>query len=172
MSIIKSLLTTKEYLEVSKRLIIGLLTLGISIIMISSCVKMYTTAEHGIQMNETVINEIVIGKTTRSELFKLLGTPHSIFQGQAEFTEGYSIHSINEYYSHEQNRYLSSIDEGHYAFLYRFGKTSSKSTAVFVVLISSRNTHIKIRSDELLILIDKKTNIVDDVAYRKDTSGS
>jgi hypothetical protein len=101
MIIIQSLLTTKKSLQISRGLIIGLLTFGISIIIISGCVKMNSTAYHGIPINETAINEIVIGKTTRSEVFKLLGTPHSIFQGQAEFTEGYTIASIDQNEEHD-----------------------------------------------------------------------
>ena len=168
MIILKSLLFTRKSSEISHDLILWFLTLGISILMIVGCVQMTrtSTSEHGLPINETRINEIVIGKTTRSDLFKLLGTPHSIFQGQTEFVEGYSIPAINQYYSHVQNRYLSSLDERHYAFLYRFGKTSSISTCI----LSSTNSKIKIRSDEFLLLIDKKTNIVDDVAYRKETS--
>ena len=46
--------------------------------------KIDMTAEVGNPIDENAVQEITIGETTRSEVFALLGTPHSIFQDQAE----------------------------------------------------------------------------------------
>lgn len=149
-----------------KILLFESLLLFIVLFSLSGCFKYNMTVERGAPLNDEAIKEIVIGKTTRSDIFKLLGTPHSIFHNQAEFTEGYSIMG----YSTVQNRYLSSLDENHYAFLYRFGKASSKTTRGVAVVVNVANTQVKIASNELLLLINKETDIVDDVSYRKEAS--
>lgn len=152
--------------------IYGLIALSIFVIVSGGCAtaRLDMKAEHGSPIDEDKLNSIVIGKTTRSDVFKLLGTPHSMFQGQAEFQEGYVVFSLGQFYSHNQNRYLSSLDDQHYALLYRYGTTSSKSTLTYIMLNTSSNTRIRIRNDELLILFDKATDVVSDIAYLKETS--
>jgi hypothetical protein len=41
--------------------------------------------ETGTRLDESKIGQIVIGKTTRQEVFRMFGPPHSIFTGQVEF---------------------------------------------------------------------------------------
>ena len=133
------------------------------ILIINGCVSISTTAEIGEPLDVKAIQKIVIGETTKSDIFKTMGTPHSIFQNQAEFTESYSIQG----YSTVQNRQLSAIDDNHYAFLYRFTLSSSITEETNTVFVKIKDTTIRIRTNELLLLFDKRTNIVDDVAYRK-----
>jgi hypothetical protein len=135
----------------------------LSISIVVGCASMKMTAEVGDKIDEDAVQQMVIGKTTRSDVFALLGTPHSIFENQAEFTEGYSVMG----FSTVQNRYLSSLGDDRYALLYRFAETSSKSTLGYVVFVSFWDTQIKVGSDELLLLFSKDTDILEDVAYRK-----
>lgn len=167
MGVLKLLLYAKESIEARKMWLARLCAI---IVMTSSCA--YSThdisVKKGIPIDQSAINQIVIGKTTRSDVFKLLGTPHSIFHGQVEvgFVEGEAV----PYYSYIENRPLSSIDDKHYALLYRFGKLSAKSTSKTITIVHYRNTQVSIKSNELLLFINKETDIVDDVAYRKETS--
>jgi hypothetical protein len=130
---------------------------SMAFILSAGCVRS-VTAETGMEIDPEKVFEIKIGETTRSQVFQLLGMPHSIFQGQAEFTE---IHDLGEWYAHGSSRYLSSIDDDHIALLYRFSRASSKTT----VKICSSKTKIKINADELLLLVDKKSSVVTEVAY-------
>jgi len=138
----------------------------IILVLTSSCYYHFTsTAEVGAPIDQDTVNQIVIGKTTKSEIFKLFGTPHSIFQGQVEFLKA----EMTGFYSQVENRFLTSLDEKHYAMFYRFGKSSGKFTLASIFVITRGDTQVKIRSDELLLLFNKETNIVEDVAYRKQT---
>jgi hypothetical protein len=109
--------------------------------------------EEGKTIDAAKVKQIVIGMTTRGEVYELLGTPHSQFQGQVELKEG----SLQGLFSHIQNRYLSSLDDEHYAMLYRFTTTRGKITAGTAIVLGYSNQQYTIQSDELLILFDKKT---------------
>ena len=60
-------------------------------------------------------------ETSQLPMFRLLGTPHSMFQGQAEFREavgagqagplGSALHA--NFWLHAGNRYLSNLDDQH-----------------------------------------------------------
>jgi hypothetical protein len=124
------------------------------------------TLKRGVPLDQNAIQRIEIGKSTRSEVFKLMGTPHSMFQGQVELKQ--AQFTGMGFYRHLENRFLTTLDDEHYAMLYRFDKSSTKSTIVLVVDF----TNISIQTDELLLLLNRKTDVVDDVAYRKETSES
>jgi len=129
-----------------------------------------TTVEKGKPLDQAAISRIVIGQTTRSDVFALLGTPHSVFEGQVEFREDQGVgFDPHLFYSYKDNRYLSSIDGQHYAMLYRFGKASGTTVVLAPVVVTYRGADARINTDELLLLVDKTTNVVDDVAYRQDT---
>lgn len=134
---------------------------AVALTMSVACSYSRLNVQSGRPLDEQAIKRIVIGQTTRSDVFNLLGTPHSMFQGQVEFREA----QLLPLYLHNENRYLSSIDDVHYAVFYRFSKSLSTSTLVVVV----SNSAVRIMSDELLLLLNRNTNVVDDVAYRKDT---
>jgi hypothetical protein len=135
-------------------------------VLVSGCILFGGGSTEGIPIDPTKVDQIVIGKTTRSEVYKLFGTPHSQFQGRAEFIQG----SLRGYFSHTENRILESIDENHYAMLYQSTSTEQKSFTGILAVVGIQKTTIAIHSDELLLLLDKKTNIVTDVAYRKPES--
>jgi len=119
--------------------------------------------EEGKPIDEAKVNQIIIGKTKRSDIYQLLGTPHSQFQGQVELKEG----SLRGFFSHTENRYLSSLDDNHYAMLYQFTTLKVRIAGGFAIVVAFRNTEGTIKSDELLLLLEKGTDIVVDVAYRK-----
>lgn len=139
---------------------------SIIIVMISGCGSYSNvTVNKGRPIDENKIKQIVLGKTTRSDVFDLLGTPHSMFQGQVEFKNAELI----GLYLHVENRYLTSLDDRHYAMLYRFSKSLSETIGIFTIVIVTRDTQISLKLDELLVLINIESNIVEDVAYRKET---
>jgi hypothetical protein len=122
-----------------------------------------TTIEEGRPIDEAKVKQIVIGQTKRRDVYELFGPPHSQFQGQVEFKEG----SLRGFFSHIENRYLSSLDDRHYAMLYRFVTSKAEFTGGTAVVVTLANTKGTIKSDELLLLLEKETDMVVDVAYRK-----
>ena len=130
--------------------------------MNGGCVRYETgSVEVGRPISAGDVRQIEIGKTTRSDVFKLLGTPHSIFEGTAQFLENRSM----TFYSHSANRYLTSINPWHYAMLYRFARDAYSHRFMVV----SGRTSVQIKTDELLLLVNKDTNVVEDLAYRPET---
>lgn len=129
----------------------------------AGCGTTNMSVEAGNRIDESALRKMIIGKTTRSDVFALLGPPHSIFENQSEFVESHSIMG----YSTVQNRYLSSLDDEHYALLYRSSKASSKSTQGFALVVYFKDTQTKISSSEVLLLFNKETDILDDIAYSK-----
>ena len=140
-----------------------LLWIAVLLTSMSGCVVMSGKIEEGKQIDEAKVNQIVIGKSRRSDVYKLFGTPHSQFRGQVEFIEG----RVGVFFSHVGNRYLSSLDDNHYAMLYRFTTSQVGIVMGSIVVVMFQNVKETIKSDELLLLLDKETNIVVDVAYRK-----
>lgn len=129
---------------------------------VSGCVYYGThTAEKGRPLSTEAVHQIIIGKTTRTDILKTFGPPHSIFQGQGELLTAERI----GWYRYVETRLVSSIDEQHYAMLYRFGTSSASSLVVLVAGTSQAS----IQADELLIFLNKASNVVSDVAYRNDT---
>jgi hypothetical protein len=123
-----------------------------------------TVVERGAPIDSEALSKIQIGKTTRSEIFSLLGSPNSIIDGQSTLWSGELIN----YYGYIESREISSLDDKHYAFLYKFNKSQAKEKTTFVVIIGARSNKISIKGDELLIIFNKNTNIVEDLAYRQE----
>ncbi|HXK30284.1 MAG TPA: hypothetical protein VJ646_18720 [Candidatus Binatia bacterium] len=134
------------------------------------CVYTGRTEISGRAFNQDALNQITIGKTTRADVIKLFGLPDSMFVGQARLVDAKYFAGIGRFYLHIEDRYLTSLDDKHYAVLYRFSKLSGQSHRVTLGTLSSGNTAVRINSDEILLIINKDTDIIEDIAYRKETS--
>lgn len=64
------------------------------VFVVFGCVSMHTTVEKGAPLDEGKIERLEIGKTTRSDVFSLFGTPHSNFQGATEIKEAHKIPAL------------------------------------------------------------------------------
>lgn len=157
---------------------LAIATVGSILALVSGCYFAGTKVTRGNEIEGAAISRIVIGKTTQRDVFALFGTPHSIFQGQQEFEESQAIgfghlHPF-AFYSHKENRYLSTLNDNQYAILYRFNESSARSLVItlppIVPVIGHANTDITIRTDELLLFLNKDTKIVEDAAYPKQPS--
>lgn len=49
------------------------------------------TIEKGSEIPDAAVAQLKIGQTTRSDVFKLLGPPHSMFEEQASLSEFYAF---------------------------------------------------------------------------------
>lgn len=144
--------------------------LAVALLATSGCVsarhKNNLHVEHGSRIDAARVDAIVIGQTTRAELFKWLGPPHSMFKDEAELT---SYERVG-FYSYAKDRHLATFEEGQYALLYRFDKTDARSTiriqGVLGFWKSSADTDISFTGDELLIFLNGDTHVVTDVASR------
>lgn len=144
--------------------------LGI-LLVVTSCVEYSkTTIIKGNPLEEATVDRIVIGRTTRSEVFSMLGAPHSIFEGQVQFHEAESIEFNSAlFYRYAEERYLTSLDNEHYALLYRFREARGRTLTLAPILVTYRDARASLNVNEILLLVNKRTHIVEDVAYRKDT---
>ncbi|HXK30285.1 MAG TPA: hypothetical protein VJ646_18725 [Candidatus Binatia bacterium] len=146
--------------------LIVLICVSVFLVGLPGCVAHHsTTIEVGKSPDERAVSQITIGKTTRSDLFRTLGTPHSIFQGQVEFKKTQLV----GFFLHSENRFLTTWNDKQYAVLYRAGKVEGREVVVSAVIITVGNTNVKVQSDELLLFLNKDTHIVEDFAYRKET---
>jgi hypothetical protein len=143
---------------------------------LSGCVfhshKTTVKIEHGSELDEAQIRQIEPGITTRSQVFEWFGPPHSIFKEEAEI---FSYENVG-FYSYARTRWLTSIDAGQYGMLYRFedSVTSTVEKEHIWVIFWDGNTkrRAKFAGQELLLLFDGKTNVVTDVAYRREKAES
>lgn len=119
------------------------------------------SVERGKSLDEQAVHRIVIGKTTRTDILNVFGPPHSIFQNQGELLTAERV----GWYRYVETRMLGSIDEQHYAMLYRFGRSAARS----IVILPVETSDATIKADELLIFLNKTSNIVSDVGYRNET---
>ncbi len=134
-------------------------------VFLSGCfVSDKTVVERGRPIDSEKISQIQIGKTTRSEIFSLLGSPNSIIDGRSTMWTGEYLN----FYGYIESREISSLDDNHYAFLYKFNKSQAKGNLVFVVLVGARKNKVSIKGDELLIIFTKTDNVVEEIAYRKE----
>ena len=131
---------------------------------------MNTTREFGVPIEEGTISKVIIGQSTRSDVFRLLGPPHSMFRGEADMKESYSSVGLDGYFSITLNRRLSSIDPNQYILFYKSGHIATKASETNYIAIKYLDSITKIRSDELLLFMNGESNIVEDVAYRVETS--
>ena len=143
-----------------------LAALALGLLLASGCGLVFvdSTVEEGKPLNAEKIGQIVIGQTTRSEVFRLIGAPHSMFQGDLEFQEKLVL---GNFYLHTQKRKLSTLDDQHYAILYRAGKVTGQTRVGYAVLVTIGKEKATIRTDELLLILNKQTNVVEDVGYEQ-----
>jgi hypothetical protein len=140
------------------------------LLLLSGCLSYSNmTVTKGKPLNQSGINQIVVGRTTRSDVFKLMGAPHSIFQGQVEFKRSEFLSDYSWSYFDSENRFLTSLGDKHYAMLYRFGRSSGTSVGIAPLVVTYRNTDVAIQSDELLLFFNKQTDVIENVAYRGET---
>lgn len=146
------------------------LLLHLGLLMAVGCVTLgrsTTHIEHGTPIDSARVDRIVIGQTTRSDLFKWFGPPHSMFKDHAELVTYEKV----GFYSHSENRQLTTLGEEQYAFLYRFDRTDVL-TRINILIVpffgneESRND-VSFTGDELLVLLNRNTDVVADVAWRK-----
>lgn len=136
------------------------------ILLTSSCI-FYAggSVEKGNPINPDDVARIEVGKTTRSEVFKLLGAPHSIFQGRAEIEEALAFGPPYIFVLSKDKRTFDTIDKSLYAMLYWYRKGSMNAFALVVFAY----TQTEIPNDDFLLFLTKETNIVEEAAYRDQT---
>ncbi len=139
------------------------------LLMATGCITFgrYTThVEHGAPLDPKRVEQIVIGDTTRADVFRWFGPPHSMFKDEAEL---FNYEHVG-FYSYLRNRRLESIDEGSYVLLYLFRETDAytkiKIRAAPFSMQSEIDNEVTFAGDELMILLDRDTHVVTDVAWR------
>jgi hypothetical protein len=127
----------------------------------SPCSVSTKKIESGTPLNRDSLARIKPGVTTGNEVMRMLGPPHSIVRGQAEFLEV----GGGAYFSYAERRQLSSLDDEHYALFYRYGRTDVRSRSVDVV--GERETRrVRHGGEELLVIVDERSDVVVDYATR------
>jgi hypothetical protein len=128
--------------------------------------------EHGSELNEAQIRQIEPGTTTRAQVFEWFGPPHSIFKEDAQIL---SYENVG-FYSYAQTRWLNAVGAGQYGMLYRFedsvASTVEKEHIWVIFWDGNTERRAKFAGQELLLLLYSKTNVVTDVAYRREKTES
>jgi hypothetical protein len=117
--------------------------------------------ESGTPLNRDLLAQIKPGVTTGSEVMRMLGPPHSIIRGQAEFLEV----SGGVYESHVERRRLSSLDDKQYALFYRYGRTDVHTIGVEFIG-ESESQRVRHGGEELFVIVDEQSDVVVDYATR------
>lgn len=170
---IRLLRPTQTRLVVHRRLRLADRCLACGLLVIAGCITSRTTThvEHGTRIDPRDVAQIVIGQTTRSEIFQEFGTPQSMFRDRADL---FRFESVG-FYSYAQNRVLTTFAEGQYALLYRFDQADTRTRVrvlVFPFVVSAKtNKEAYFTGDELLIFLDTNTNVVTDVAAKSAGPG-
>lgn len=149
------------------------LLLYLGLLMAVGCVAFHRTTthiEHGTRIDSDRVDQIVIGQTTRSDLFKWFGPPHSMFKDEAELVTYERV----GFYSYSKNRQLTTFDEEQYALLYRFDATNARTKINILTVPFFQNAEAdnqaSFTGDELLVFLDRDTHVVADVASRSKAS--
>lgn len=138
--------------------------------VLGGCAFVHSTKlETGNPIDPNAVQRIVIGKSTRSEIFNTFGTPHSIFQNQVEFRTYQALSAPGGHFEYADTRTLTTWSDKHYGVLYRSGTATSITGTVAVVVVTVGGTRAQIRTRELLLFFDKQTNVVEEVAYTRAT---
>ena len=101
------------------------------------------------------------GVTTGNEVMRMLGPPHSIIRGQAQFLEV----GGGAYFSYTERRQLSSLDDKQYALFYRYGRTDVRTIGV-EFFGERENQRVRHGGEELLVIVDERSDVVVDYATR------
>ncbi|MHC4416187.1 MAG: hypothetical protein ACYS0G_12975 [Planctomycetota bacterium] len=121
-----------------------------------------TRIERGTRIDEGKVAQIEVGRSTRGDVFRLFGAPHSEFSGGATVWTAEHV----GFYSYAEGRPVDSMDANHYALLYRFATTDTHITQKTGTWSSSTEHAARFLGDELLIILDKQSHTVRDVAHR------
>ena len=113
-------------------------------------------------VSHSALVQISIGETTEAEITRLLGTPHTTFD-EIGVTD-----QLDALFLYKANRYLRNLDDKHVGVLYRFTGDTGKSVRGIAVLVNSGGTNIAFKTDQLLLLINRETRVVDDIGYRRE----
>ena len=162
----------------------SLVTLFIlSILYLPSCVNISTSRSSvtvGKALNENLINNIEIKKTTMSDIFRWFGAPHHIVHGKGYEAEGtviakgeltppvFDISDVR--WVHERS--LDSVYANWVMFIYEFHASYAKKDAhgVTILPVTFRDSedNTTIGKDELIIFIDDKSQLVENYGFRKE----
>jgi hypothetical protein len=154
---------------------VGLLLVAVA--LLGGCASFTTTVETRAPLDQRALARIIPDKTTGAEVARLLGPPHSIIRGSAHFREsgGFFYYFVSSAggaapnYFYSQDRQLSSLDDKHYALLYKYAQASLRVDAVLTTGGSQRS-EMRFQGEELLIIIDSERDVVTDMAFRSDES--
>jgi len=120
-----------------------------------------TKIESGTPLNRDFLARIKPGVTTGNEVMRMLGPPHSIIRGQAQFLEV----GGGAYFSYTERRQLSSLDDKQYALFYRYGRTDVRTIGV-EFFGERENQRVRHGGEELLVIVDERSDVVVDYATR------
>lgn len=153
------------------------------IMCVSSCIsisKSRSSTTVGKALNEKLIDNIEINKTTMSEILKWFGAPHHIVHGKGNETEaplvisgetnptGYELSTIMWYHK----RSLDSIYENWIMFIYEFHASYAKKDAhgliILPVTFKTSEGNTTIGKDELVIFINDESQLVENYGFRKE----
>lgn len=144
--------------------LLGMLALA----LLSACGYWRSDQVRGDPLDQEAVRRIVIGKTTRDDVFRLLGPPRSIVDGQADFERSISIPwgaGERTVYSVTENRFLRSVGDDYYVMVYRYDKVSGRGLVITPGGTGYRDIDLTVRGDELLVIMRKDTGVVADIAY-------
>lgn len=150
------------------------LTLMAALIWSGGCSTFTSTAESRAPLKAEALAQIKIGQTTAAEVARMLGSPHSIVRGNAHFRESggpmyycLSPTGWSDPYTFSQERHLTSLDDAHYAFLYKYDKTQARSVSL-EFSGSTERRKVSFCGQEVLIILDNQRNVVTDMAVSSD----
>jgi hypothetical protein len=126
-----------------------------------------TSVQTGEPLDATAVSRIVIGKTTRSEVFSAFGAPHSIFNDDVALRSYLGIAAGPSRFEYAETRALTTFSDKHYGMLYRSGAATGVTWAASVAVITVSGSHIRFRTQELLLFLDKDRHVVEEVAYTR-----
>lgn len=145
--------------------------------LLGSCASFTTTVETRAPLDQNALARIKLGETTGAEVSRLLGPPHSIIRGSAHFREsgGFLYYFMSSTggaapsFSYSQERQLSSLDDKHHVFLYKYTKADLHVGAVLTTGGTQRS-EMQFKGEELLLILDSERDVVTDMAFRAHDS--
>lgn len=132
----------------------------------ASCAVSTTTIESQRALDPAALNRIAIGSTSVDEIYAWFGPPHSIVRGSGRFQEV----AGHGYYSFVQDRQLSSLDDAHYALLYKYERARIRTTAPLRLGLEQHD-RMTFEGAELLVILDSTRDVVTDYALRRERPG-
>ena len=131
------------------------IALFLSLILISSCSSFYVVGE---DFDETKVNSLVIGETTKAEVLQVLGEPY----GTGQINE-----SIVFIYSYEENEFPVAsgrrihIDKEHKSLMILFDEKNIVKTLTHNIPLSFSNLEVMILHDMMRKRLQNNENYND-----------